>query len=153
MDMGDIAAIAAISTVFLAIVGLSATAIFRIGKLTEATDRIPEEFRAELQTVEARNEERFQRVDDRFQYMEALNEERFRRMEERMEERFQRMEERMEERFQRMEDLIHHNEELIRSESERIQGQILILQQAIMTHSHDQDGNVMFRVPMPDTEE
>jgi hypothetical protein len=49
--------------------------------------------------------------------------------------------------------MIRHNEDLIRSEGERTREQIRNLQQAIMSHSHDEDGNIIFRIPPPETDE
>ena len=49
--------------------------------------------------------------------------------------------------------MIRHNEELIRTEGERTREQIRNLQQAIMSHSHDEDGNVIFRIPPPEFDE
>ena len=146
MEAAQMAAYASAAAVILAFIGLGATAIYRIGKLTEATNRIPQEVNAELQRIREHlyqnqelNEERFRRMEERFQHMEEMNEERFRRMEE----RFRHMEEVNEERFRRM-------EELIRSEGERTREQIRNLHQAVMSHSHDEDGNIIFRIPPPE---
>ena len=66
----------------------------------------------------------FQRIYDRFEQNELLTDQRF-----------------------------QNHEELIRSEGERIREQIRNLHQAIMSHSHDEDGSVMFRIPPPEPDE
>ena len=135
MSPAELAAIAGIFAAIVALIGLVATAIFRIGKLTEATDRFPIEMRAESQ-----------RIHDRINEHETLNREQFRHNEELAEERFRRNEELAEERARRIESLI-------RSEGERNRELIRNLQQAIMSHSHDEDGNVIFRIPPSDPHE
>lgn len=139
MEAAQMAAYASTAAVILAFIGLGATAIYLIGKLTEATNRIPQEVNAELQRIREHlyqnqelNEERFRRTED-------ISEEGFRRMEE----RFRHIEELNEERFRRL-------EELIGSEGERTREQIRNLHQAVMSHSHDEDGNIIFRIPPPE---
>lgn len=127
----ELTAIAGMVAVAIAGIGLLATGIYRVGRLTETTNRLPLEMRAE-----------FQRIYERLDNNEGLTEERFRRNEEIFEER-----------CRRLEEMIRHNESLILSESERTREQIRNLQQAIMSHSHDEDGNVMFRVPPPELDE
>ena len=117
MEAAGITATAGLAAVKIAIIGLAATAIYRIGKLAEVTSRLPQEMRVE-----------FQRIYDRIGQNEILTEQRFRSHE----------------------GLIRHNEDLIRSEGERTREQIRSLQQAIMSHSHDGDGSVIFRIPPPE---
>ena len=114
MSPVELTAVAGIIAAIIAVIGLAATAIYRIGKLSEATARIPLEMKIELQ-----------RIHDRIGQHEAL----------------------VDQRFLSHEELIRHNEELIRSEGERTREQIRNLQQAIMSHSHDEDGNIIFRIP------
>ncbi len=133
MGTVEITATAGVIAALVVIVGLAIAAIFRIGRLTEATERIPREMRAELQLIHERMDRNEAHSEERFQQMETRNAERFRRMEEVNEERFQRM------------------EELILAESAKTQEQIRNLQQAIMTHSHDADGGVIFRVPLSES--
>jgi hypothetical protein len=127
MEAAAITATAGLAAVIIAVIGLAATAIYRIGKLTEAANRLPQEMHAE-----------FQRIYDRISQNESLAEERFQRHEE---------------LIRHNEELIRHNEDLIRSEGERTREQIRNLQQAIMSHSHDEDGNIIFRIPPPETDE
>ncbi len=156
MNPAELAATAGLAAAIIAVFGLIATGIFRIGKLTEATNRLSQstqlihdrldrhEVRNEEQLTQAetRNEERQDqteaRINERLTQNEALNEERFRRLED---------------MIRSNEELIRHNEELIRSESERTRGQIRVLQQVIMTHFHDTDGTVMFRVPPTESDD
>ncbi len=58
-----------------------------------------------------------------------------------------------EERFRRHEEMIRHNEELIRSDGARTRDQIRNLHQSIMSHSHDEDGSIIFRIPPPEPDE
>lgn len=120
MDPVQITAAAALVAVIIAAIGLAATAIYRIGKLTEATNRFPQEMKAG-----------FQGIHDRIGQSENLAEERFRRHEE----------------------MIRHNEELIRSDGARTRDQIRNLHQSIMSHSHDEDGSIIFRIPPPEPDE
>ena len=139
MSPVELTAAAGIFAVVIAVIGLAATAIYRIGKVSEATARIPLEMKIEVQ-----------RIHDRIDQHEALNREQFRHNEELIrnnEDLIRRNEELAEERSRRSEILIHHVEELVRIEAERTREQIRNLHQAIMSHSHDEDGNVMFRVP------
>ena len=133
----------------IAVIGLAATAIYRIGKLSEATARIPLEMKLEVQ-----------RIHDRIGQHETLNQEQFRHNEELIrnnEKLIRRSEELAEERFRRNEELAEERsrniESLIRSEAERTREQIRSLHQAVMSHSHDEDGNVMFRVPPPEPDQ
>ncbi len=127
MDPVQITAAAALVAVIIAAIGLAATAIYRIGKLTEATNRFPQEMKAGFQGIHVE----IQGVHDRIGQSENLAEERFRRHEE----------------------MIRHNEELIRSDGARTRDQIRNLHQAIMSHSHDEDGNIIFRIPPPEPDE
>ena len=120
MTAAELTAIAGIIAAIIAGIGLAAAAIYRIGKLTEATARIPLEMKIELQ-----------RIHDRIDQHETLNGE----------------------QFGRSEELIRHVEELVRIEAERTREQIRTLHQAIMSHAHDEDGNVMFRVPPPEPDQ
>ena len=176
MEATAIAAGAGIAAVLIAVIGLAVTAIHRVGRLTESNERLPLEMQAGFHRLNDRIElneklmderfrrnegladERFRRMegltDERFRRMEELTDERFRRMEELTDERFRRNEELADERFRRIEELIHHNEELIRhneelirSEGERTREQIRSLHQAVMAHSHDEDGSIIFRIP------
>lgn len=121
MSPVELTAVAGTIAAIIAVIGLAATAIYRIGKLSEATARIPLEMKIELQ-----------RIHDRIGQHEALVDQRFRSHEE---------------LIRHNEALIRHNEELIRSEGERTREQIRNLHQAIMSHSHDEDGNIIFRIP------
>ena len=120
MTSAELTAIAGVIAVIIAGVGLATAAIYRIGKISEATARIPQEMKVELQGIR-----------DRIDQHETLNREQFRHNEE----------------------LIRHVEEIVRVEAERTREQIRSLHQAIMSHSHDEDGNVMFRVPPPESEQ
>ena len=131
MEAAAITATAGLVAVIIAAIGLAATAIYRIGKLSEASERLPREMYAE-----------FQRIHERIGQGEELAGQRFRSVEESTEAR-----------FRHNEELIRHNEDLIRSEGERTREQIRNLQQAIMSHSHDEDGNIIFRIPPPETDE
>lgn len=134
MDPVQITAAAALVAVIIAAIGLAATAIYRIGKLTEATNRFPQEMKAGFQGIHVE----IQGVHDRIGQSENLAEERFRRHEE---------------MIRHNEELIRHNEELIRSDGARTRDQIRNLHQAIMSHSHDEDGNIIFRIPPPEPDE
>ena len=134
MDPVQITAAAALLAVIIAAIGLATTAIHRIGKLTEATNRSPQEMNAGFQSIHVE----IQRIHDRIEQSENLAEERFRRHEE---------------MIRHNEELIRHNEELIRSEAARILDQIRNLHQAIMSHSHDEDGSIIFRVPPSELDE
>lgn len=127
MDPVQITAAAALVAVIIAAIGLAATAIYRIGKLTEATNRFPQEMKAGFQGIHVE----IQGIHDRIGQSENLAEERFRRHEE----------------------MIRHNEELIRSDGARTRDQIRNLHQAIMSHSHDEDGSIIFRIPPPEPDE
>ena len=120
MSAAELTAIAGTIAAIIAGIGLAAAAIYRIGKLSEATARIPVEMKIELQ-----------RIHDRIDQHEVLNGEQLRHNEE----------------------LIHRVEELVRIEAERTREQIRNLHQAIMSHSHDEDGSVMFRVPPPESDQ
>ena len=142
MSPVELTAAAGIIATIIAVIGLAATAIYRIGKLSEATARIPLEMKLEVQ-----------RIHDRIGQHETLNLEQFRHSEELI----RRSEELAEERFRRNEELAEERsrniESLIRSEAERTREQIRSLHQAVMSHSHDEDGNVMFRVPPPEPDQ
>ena len=142
MSPVELTAIAGILAAIIAVIGLATAAIYRIGKLSEATARIPVEMKIEVQ-----------RIHDRIGQHETLNQEQFRHNEELI----RRNEELAEERFRRNEELAEerygHIESLIRSEAESTREQIRILQQAIMSHCRDEDGNVMFRVPPPEPDQ
>ena len=127
MTAAELTAIAGIVAAIIAGIGLAAAAIYRIGKLTEATARIPLEMKIELQ-----------RIHDRIDQHETLNGEQFGRSEE---------------LIRHNEELIRHVEELVRIEAGRTREQIRTLHQAIMSHAHDEDGNVMFRVPPPESDQ
>lgn len=127
MEAAEITATAGLVAVIIAAIGLAATAIYRIGKLTEATNRLPNEMQGEFQSIRVE----IQRIYDRIEGNEYH----------------------AEQRFLSHEDLIRHNEELIRSEGERTREQIRNLHQAIMSHSHDEDGSVIFRIPPPEPDE
>ena len=120
MSAAELTAIAGVIAAIIAGIGLAAAAIYRIGKLSEATARIPVEMKIELQ-----------RIHDRIVQHEVLNGEQLRHNEE----------------------LIHRVVELVRIEAERTREQIRNLHQAIMSHSHDEDGSVMFRVPPPESDQ
>ncbi len=142
MSPVELTAIAGILAAIIAVIGLATAAIYRIGKLSEATARIPVEMKIEVQ-----------RIHDRIGQHETLNQEQFRHNEELI----RRNEELAEERFRRNEELAEerygHIESLIWSEAESSREQNRSLQQAIMSHSHDEDGNVMFRVPPPEPDQ
>ncbi len=127
MEAAEITAAAGLAAVIIAVIGLAATAIYRVGKLTEATNRLPQEMQGEFQSIRVE----FQRIYDRFEQNEHLTGR----------------------RFQSHEELIRHVEELVRIEAERTRQQIRNLHQAIMSHSHDEDGSVMFRIPPPEPDE
>ncbi len=131
MSAAELTAIAGTIAALTAFIGLVAAAIYRFGKLTEATHRIPNEIRTEIR-----------HNYDRIESHEKLTEQ-----------RFLRHEELVEERFRRHEELIRHVEELVRIEAERTREQIRNLHQAIMSHSHDEDGSVMLRVPPPESDQ
>lgn len=127
MTTAELTAIAGVIAVIIAGIGMATAAIYRIGKLSEATARIPQEMKVELQ-----------RIHDRIGQHETLNGE----------------------QFLRNQDLIRHNgelirrvEKLVRMEAERTREQIRNLHQSIMSHSHDEDGAVMFRVPPPEPDQ
>ena len=149
----ELTSIAGIVAVVIAGIGLLATGIYRVGRLTEETNRLPLEIHAGFQRIHERLDHNEGLTEERFRRNEEIFEERFRRHEEIFEERFRRNEEIFEERCRRLEEMIRHNEAVILSESERTREQIRNLQQAIMSHSHDEDGNVMFRVPPADFDE
>ena len=111
---------AALIAVIIAAIGLAATAIYRIGKLTEATKRMPQEMKIELQ-----------RINDRIDQHETLNQERIRHTD----------------------ILIRNVEEIVRFEAEKTREQIRSLHQAKMSHSHDEDGSIIFRIPPPEPDE
>ncbi len=134
MEAAEITAAAGLAAVIIAVIGLAATAIYRVGKLTEATNRLPQEMQGEFQSIRVE----FQRIYDRFEQNEHLTGRRFQSHEE---------------LIRHNEELIRRNEELIRSEGERTRQQIRNLHQAIMSHSHDEDGSVMFRIPPPEPDE
>ena len=127
MTSAELTAIAGVIAVIIAGVGLATAAIYRIGKISEATAHIPQEMKVELQGIR-----------DRIDQHETLNREQFRHNEE---------------LIRHNQELIRHVEELVRIEGERTREQIRSLHQAIMSHSHDEDGNVMFRVPPPESEQ
>ena len=120
MSAAELTAIAGVIAAIIAGIGLAAAAIYRIGKLSEATARIPVEMKIELQ-----------RIHDRIVQHEVLNGEQLRHNEE----------------------LIRRVVELVRIEAERTREQIRNLHQAIMSHSHDEDGSVMLRVPPPESDQ
>ena len=134
MEAAEITATAGLVAVIIAAIGLAATAIYRIGKLTEATNRLPNEMQGEFQSIRVE----IQRIYDRIEGNEYHAEQRFRSHED---------------LIRHNEELIRHNEELIRSEGERTREQIRNLHQAIMSHSHDEDGSVIFRIPPPEPDE
>ena len=149
MSAVELTAIAGIIAALVAVIGLATAAIYRVGKIAEATDRIPIEVKKEVQ-----------RIYDRIDQHETLNREQFRHNEELIrnnEKLIRRNEELAEERFRRNEELAEarsrHLESLIRSEAERTREQIRSLHQAIMSHSHDEDGNIIFRVPPSEPDE
>lgn len=149
MSPVEFTAIAGILAAIIAVIGLATAAIYRIGKLSEATARIPVEMKIEVQRIHDRIGQHETLNQEQFRHNEELirnNEELIRRNEELAEERFRRNEVLAEERYRRIESLI-------RSEAERTREQIRSLQQAIMSHSHDEDGNVMFRVPPPEPDQ
>ena len=121
MSAAELTAIAGVIAAIVAVIGLATAAIYRIGKLAEATARIPIEVKKEVQ-----------RIYDRIDQHETLNLEQFRHSER---------------LIHNNEELIRHVEEIVRIESERTREQIRNLHQAIMSHSHDEDGNIIFRVP------
>ena len=138
MSPVELTAAAGIIATIIAVMGLAATAIYRIGKLSDATARIPLEMKLEVQ-----------RIHDRIGQHETLNQEQFRHNEELIrnnEKLIRRNEALAEERSRNIESLI-------RSEAERTREQIRSLHQAVMSHSHDEDGNVMFRVPPPEPDQ
>ena len=113
-----------------AIAGIIAAIVAVIGLATAAIYRIGKLSEANARIpLEMKME--VQRIHDRIGQHETLNQEQFRHNEE----------------------LIRRVEDLIRIEAERTREQIRNLQQAIMSHSHDEDGNVMFRVPPPEPDQ
>ena len=154
MSAVELTAIAGVIAAIVAVIGLATAAIYRVGKLAEATDRIPMEMKLETQGLKDRIDQHEDLNREQFRHNEELlrhNEELIKRNEELAEERFRRNEELSEERFRRNEQLAEERsrriESLIRSEGEITREQIRNLHQAIMSHSHDEDGNIIFRVP------
>ena len=106
MDPTILGSIAALVAASLALVGLGATAIYRVGKLSQNTEDLRREIQSESRHIRELMDERFNQA-----------------------------------------------QELIRSENSQTRAQIQQLSTIVMSHSHDTDGNIIFRVPPPTQEE
>ena len=100
-------------------------------KITQATTQITEQFAQITEQITGQLRAEMQWVRERFDQQDALNQERARRQDE----------------------MYLRLEELVRFEAEQSREQMRLLRQAIMNHTHAEDGAVMFRVPPPEADQ
>ncbi len=160
MDPAEIGAIATLLAASLAIIGLGAAAIYRMGKITQETADLKIVLQGETRRLDEKNDIQFAHVEQQFRDMDRKFEQRFDDMDHKFDQRFKQVDQRFDDidrkfdqRFNDMDRRFTELLELIRSENERTRGQIQQLSTIIMSHSHDTDGSVIFRVPPPPQEE
>ena len=131
MDPVQLATLASWVTASVALVALGAGAIYRMGKLTQNVEDLRREMYAETRRLDEKNDIQFAHVDQRFTDMDRKFEQRFTDIDRRFDEL----------------------QALILSENAQTRAQIQQLSNALMSHSHDTDGTITFRVPPPAPEE
>ncbi len=153
MDPAEIGAIAALLAASLAIIGLGAGAIYRMGKISQETADLKILFQVETRRLDEKNDIQFAHVEQQFRDMDRKFEQRLDDMDRKFDQRFNDMDRKFEQRFNDMDRRFTELQDLIRSENERTRAQIQQLSNIVMSHSHDVDGAIIFRVPPPAPEE
>ena len=167
MDPSEIGAIAALLAASLAIIGLGAGAIYRMGKITQETEDLKIVLQGETRRLDEKNDIQFAHVEQQFTDMDRKFDQRFKQVDQRfddmdrkfdqrfkqVDQRFDDMDRKFDQRFDDMDRRFTELVGLIRSENERTRSQIHQLSNTVLSHSHDTDGSVIFRVPPPPQEE
>ena len=153
-------AITAGAALAIALLGFMMSINFRLGRLANADEFLQkgnydtqEVVRSEVQKLHSENEQ----IREQMRLDSQESREQMRLLEERMREQMrldsQESREQMRLREERMREEMRLQEErtrdLIRSEGEQTRAEISRLTDAMLSHYHDDDGSIRFRVPPP----
>ena len=145
MTLSDYASFAAIAGVVITFLVLLASVIFRIGKLTQSVDNVKSTMLLYKESLEDRMEYhrttlalQMQSLEDKVEHYRTTQAAQMQSLEDRVEHYRTTQAAQM----QSLEERMNHNHEILRADIQR-------LFDAMASHAHDTDGNIIFRVPPP----
>ena len=157
MGTAEIAAFGALLGAVIAVLGLAGTAIYRMGKLSQEVvsnrELLEGKGQQNKEALEQQIRQNKEALEQQIQHSREILEQQIRQDREYMERQFQQQEQRFQRHEENIELRFQRQDDLIRSESEKNRAEIRRLYDAIMSHTHAADGNVVFRVPPSGSEE
>ena len=140
MDLTAIAAFATVAGVVLTALVVTANILIRIGRLTQEVHDLKESHAREFQSFKDSQTRELQSFRE-FQTQELQSFREFQTQEiQAFEQRMMHNHEILRTELQAFEQRMMHNHEILRADIQRVF-------EALVSHTHDTDGNVVFRVP------